>query len=738
MKTNKKIYSKIQSIFVVIRNKQGKIIKKDITSNFLNQKFVTDYDSALFIQSALFLLSDYYIDEFESNGIDINIIINSDSNEFYKVRNSMAFLEIEKILNEYKGKTYTREKISNSREKINNSCVLEHIKTLPDKSVNTTFSDFPYFLGTEWHYVNGKLQMKGEGKDFMTKWSVNNADWWREYFAELYRVMKFGGYVCMYSIDRQAWAFQSLMIEAGFEVCQTLYWANISNFPKASCASKAIDRSLGAEREVIAINPLKAKNERKIQGNAFSTDVRADFTAPATELSKQFAAHKYGKAPFKKITEPLLIFRKAPKNGAVLNDLLAYQTDSEISPAVIDIENNRIGTENVQRTQNVKGIWNKGKHENTVICGSESGRFPCTVFNDKASAELLDSQLDKISFELNGKIYERKRRIEFQQIIWQHTQNGTLNSYKVLNVEREELISKFGHSKDNVVKHSNTYFEGIKTTAEQSNKYHGDSGFLSRVMHTADFDNNDYDSLVSALNAYSIGINQDTYYEPTVSPKERNLGCENLLYKGIEYFYTIKKSKKGKDTRSKFAFDDIQNLDIDSLGKSSKDNEKAFVKIFYDLVAECSETEITDINFVEIAIELKEYENENAGFYHLENGTFKVFAGAKELILQVENVIRKGNGHPTLKSIAINQHLLSLFRQPKEIKQTLYIPFSGAGSEIIGAIKAGYDIDNIIACEINPDYVEIAKARIEYYNNLQPEVIEQKELNNSQPKNTLF
>jgi DNA modification methylase len=68
----------------------------------------------------------------------------------------------------------------------------------------------------------------------------------------------------------------------------------------------------------------------------------------------------------------------------------------------------------------------------------------------------------------------------------------------------------------------------------------------------------------------------------------------------------------------------------------------------------------------------------------------------------------------------------------------LYIPFSGAGSEIIGAIKAGYDIDNIIACEINPDYVEIAKHRIAYYQSLQPEVIEQKELNDSQPKTTLF
>jgi len=51
------------------------------------------------------------------------------------------------------------------------------------------------------------------------------------------------------------------------------------------------------------------------------------------------------------------------------------------------------------------------------------------------------------------------------------------------------------------------------------------------------------------------------------------------------------------------------------------------------------------------------------------------------------------------------------FKTPNE--QTILIPFAGSGSEIIGAIKAGFK--NIKACEINPEYVEIAKGRIEYW-----------------------
>jgi len=37
----------------------------------------------------------------------------------------------------------------------------------------------------------------------------------------------------------------------------------------------------------------------------------------------------------------------------------------------------------------------------------------------------------------------------------------------------------------------------------------------------------------------------------------------------------------------------------------------------------------------------------------------------------------------------------------------------GSGSEIIGAMKAGFE--KIEGCEINPKYIEIARARIKYW-----------------------
>jgi DNA modification methylase len=69
------------------------------------------------------------------------------------------------------------------------------------------------------------------------------------------------------------------------------------------------------------------------------------------------------------------------------------------------------------------------------------------------------------------------------------------------------------------------------------------------------------------------------------------------------------------------------------------------------------------------------------------------------------------NTHPTLKPIALNEKILKLFKTPNP--QKICYPFAGAGSEIIGGIKAGFD--DWIGCEINQEYVDIAEARIKYW-----------------------
>ena len=70
-----------------------------------------------------------------------------------------------------------------------------------------------------------------------------------------------------------------------------------------------------------------------------------------------------------------------------------------------------------------------------------------------------------------------------------------------------------------------------------------------------------------------------------------------------------------------------------------------------------------------------------------------------------------GNDHPTLKPLALCEYLARLILQPaREGERTLLVPYCGTGSEILGAMQAGWD--RIMGIERNPAYVAVAKRRI--------------------------
>ena len=73
--------------------------------------------------------------------------------------------------------------------------------------------------------------------------------------------------------------------------------------------------------------------------------------------------------------------------------------------------------------------------------------------------------------------------------------------------------------------------------------------------------------------------------------------------------------------------------------------------------------------------------------------------------------------HPTLKPIQLCKHVMTLFKLPDEVNQTVYIPFAGVFSEVIGIYKSGIKEENIYACEINTKWIKIGKSRFEFWKN---------------------
>lgn len=73
------------------------------------------------------------------------------------------------------------------------------------------------------------------------------------------------------------------------------------------------------------------------------------------------------------------------------------------------------------------------------------------------------------------------------------------------------------------------------------------------------------------------------------------------------------------------------------------------------------------------------------------------------------------NTHPTLKPLALTEYLARLLLPPAHADGTprrLIVPYGGSGSEMIGALMAGWD--EVTGIELSPEYAEIARARLQH------------------------
>lgn len=69
----------------------------------------------------------------------------------------------------------------------------------------------------------------------------------------------------------------------------------------------------------------------------------------------------------------------------------------------------------------------------------------------------------------------------------------------------------------------------------------------------------------------------------------------------------------------------------------------------------------------------------------------------------------EGNKHPTVKPLALCEYLARLILPPRP--GVLLVPFAGSGSEVIGALRAGWP--EVVGIEREAEYVEIASRRLE-------------------------
>ena len=157
---------------------------------------------------------------------------------------------------------------------------LDVLSELPDDSVDLLVTDPPYgiaFMGKHWDKALPDIGI------------------WKECL----RVLKPGAFAFVMSIPRADCLSRMIISleDAGFRVdFSPIYWTYASGFPKAMSISKAVDKRLGAKREVVGkrqgtyadIKRDKGTGQDGLHGGIATqrTRIESNITLPATSQAK--------------------------------------------------------------------------------------------------------------------------------------------------------------------------------------------------------------------------------------------------------------------------------------------------------------------------------------------------------------------------------------------------------------------------------------------------------------------
>src|SRR5690606_12037981 len=112
-----------------------------------------------------------------------------------------------------------------------------------------------------------------------------------ELWKECLRVLKPGGHLLAFGGTRTYHRMTCAIEDAGFEIRDCIQWLYGSGFPKSHDISKAIDKKLGAEREVIA-RKKKLQSYGYEGNNVYGGDVDRggiqEITAPASDEAQKW------------------------------------------------------------------------------------------------------------------------------------------------------------------------------------------------------------------------------------------------------------------------------------------------------------------------------------------------------------------------------------------------------------------------------------------------------------------
>ena len=275
---------------------------------------------------------------------------------------------------------------------------LEVLKTLEDNFVDSIVTDPPYELGFM-------------GKKWDNTGIAYNVDLWKECL----RVLKPGGHLLAFGGTRTYHRMACAIEDAGFEIRDCIQWLYGSGFPKSHNISKAIDKKLGVEREVIGKGT--AGKTALGQGSGWNKTYNPheyDITRDETEQAKRWSG--WGTA-LKPANEPIVLARKPLSEKTIAENVMKWGTGG------LNIDGCRIGTDTItSRPSNMSSNNHYAQDEWTKSnpigeLKTYTGRFPANVILDEEAGRMLDEQQEGASrFFYCAKASKKERNMGLEDV----------------------------------------------------------------------------------------------------------------------------------------------------------------------------------------------------------------------------------------------------------------------------------------------------------------------------------
>jgi DNA modification methylase len=430
------------------------------------------------------------------------------------------------------------------RAKVLRGDCLDVLRQLPDCSLDAVCTDPPYGLGKEPDaeemlkaWLAGLHYQPGSGGFMGAEWDafVPGPHIWKE----VYRVLKPGGWIACFAGAKTVDLMGLSLRLAGFESRGTISWIQSKGLPKGRDTSKRIDEHLGTERAVVGFDESRVRPNRMYSQGTIGalddsrppsdrTENGATITTPGSAVSEPWSDFGDDLSP---AHEPIILARK-PLEGTIAEHVLKWgtgvlnigacrtkgtdETSTHSRGAESAVSKGVYGDSAAQETHQNEG-QKKGRHPKDFLllhapeCVQVGDR---TLRGDQREAGQLGGTrpggfanvgAEKGDQKPNGPVYGNETVPLYACVPWCAVRTlADVNGVKKSGTGAVKRKAKDG----------NVYGADDTLIGKKMHEY-GDEGTVDRFFPTFDWS-------LDAMGADDLPM----FYEPKVSPKERDEGLE--------------------------------------------------------------------------------------------------------------------------------------------------------------------------------------------------------------------